>query len=280
MKPPVLTYYLLRYVHSEVLEEVFNVGILFVLHQEKKVVFKYPQRLSRIKNLYNGFSTSLIRTYLQSFEKKAKDLSRQGVGDLFPFEAGPEDFLVRDSSSLRFSEAKHVHFSQTDTKWLVDEYFRLYFSDYHQELTPKSVRHDDAYLLRYLEQQLKAKDDRLLNRLRHNVTVRSTATALKFELQWQNGTTNLVKTLGLDLKSEAAIKDKSLLIYGKLDFLKEKAIADHLRYDLIVSHPREHKLFPAYDQALDIIHQSTAPKQIVTEDQLDTYLQKIVETAR
>lgn len=279
MKPPVLTYYLLRYVHSEVLEEVLNVGILFVLHQEKQVVFKYPQRLNRLKNLYNGFSTSLIKTYLQSFEKKAKDLSRQDVGDLFPFEAGPEDFLVRDSSSLRFSEAKHVHFSQTNAWWLVDEYFRLYFSDYLKDASAKAGRHDDAYLLRQVEQQLKVKNLGVLNRIKHNVIISSAATKLKFDLQWQNGTTNLVKTIGLDLKSEGAIKDKSLLIYGKLDFLKKKAIVDHLRYDLIVSRPKERKLFRAYEQALDIIHQSSAPKQVVTEEGLDAYVQQIVETA-
>ena len=278
MKPPVLTYYLLRYVHSEVLEEVLNVGILFVLHQERQVVFKYPQRLNRLKTLYEGFSTSLIKTYLQSFEKKARTLSHPQKGALFPFAAGPEDFLVRDSSSLRFSDPKHVNFTQTDPQWLVDEYFRLYFSDYISAPPAKSG-HDDAYLLRQLESLLKEQDGGILHKVQHDVIVRNAATELKFDLQWKNGTTNLVKTIGLDLKSEGAIKDKSYLIYGKLDFLTEKAVSDQLRYDLIVSRPRERNLYRAYDQALEIMDRSLAPKKLITEDKLSAYVQQMVEEA-
>ena len=160
---------------------------------------------------------------------------------------------------------------------MVDQYFQLYFGEY---ATGKEVRvkHDEAYLNKKLVQALKtANSVAYSRRFEKNVIIESAKTSLKFDFRWQNGTTNLIKSVGFDLSDESSINDKSILLHGKLNFLGEKAAQENLRYDLFVSTPQKKNLFKAFDNALKILDSSTAPKKIITEDSYHDYVEKALE---
>ena len=76
------TYTILRYIHSQVLGEVFNVGILFSFLSQGKLVFKYPESLTRLKGLYRRFSESQIKAYQQGFARKAAELNAEWRSNL------------------------------------------------------------------------------------------------------------------------------------------------------------------------------------------------------
>ena len=277
------TYTILRYIHSQVLGEVVNVGILFSFPNQGKVVFKYPESLTRLKGLYRRFSESQIRAYQRGFAEKAAALNaewRSSSPSAFAKsirEVTPQDFLVEDATALQFSETKEGFLPGDNLEYVVDQYFRLYFGEY---VTEKETRdkHDEAYLNKKFLQALRTADPTAYaRRFVRDVVIESAKTSLKFDFQWQNGTTNLIKSIGLDLSDESSINDKSILLHGKLNFLGQKAKEENLRYDLLVSTPQKKSLFKAFNNALKILDSSEAPKKIITEDSYQAYVEKALE---
>ena len=287
------TYNLLRYVHSQTLGEVFNIGILFFFPSQNHIIFKYPERLTRLKGLYRDFSESHIRAYQKGFEKKALDLNSawknvspsafiKHINEI----SIAQDFLVEDATALQFSETKHGVLEGKSGRgrpamppsidYVVDQYFKLYFSDYLTD--DKNIyKHDEGFINKTFQQSLRKKSQEIFNKINRDIVIASERTALKFDFQWKNGATNLIKSVGFDLSDNESINNKSILLYGKLDFLTAKAEQDNLRYDLLVSHPQERKLYDAYDKALQILASSKAPKRIITEKEYDSYADNLVQ---
>ena len=277
------TYTILRYIHSQVLGEVVNVGILFSFPNQGKVVFKYPESLTRLKGLYCRFSESQIRAYQRGFAEKAAALNakwKSNAPSAFTksiWEVTPQDFLVEDATALQFSETKEGFLPGDQTDYIVSQYFELYFGEYADAKETRH-KHDEAYLNKKLVQALKtANSVAYSRRFEKNVIIESAKTSLKFDFRWQNGTTNLIKSVGFDLSDESSINDKSILLHGKLNFLGEKAERENLRYDLLVSTPQKRNLFKAFDNALKILDSSTAPKKIITKDSYHDYVEKALE---
>ena len=276
------TYHLLRYVHSQTLGEVFNIGILFFFPSENQLVFKYPDKLGRLKGLYHNFSESRIRAYQKGFESKALAL-RQELNSVSPLafdklisEITPQDFLVEDATALQFSETKHGALAGKSLNYIVNQYFKLYFSDYLTNEDPIS-KHDEGFIIKTFQQSLRKKSKDIFNKINRDVVIESDRTALKFDFQWKNGSTNLIKSVGFDLSDSDSINNKSILLYGKLNFLTAKAERENLQYDLLVSRPQGKKLYGAYDKAVEILASSSAPKRIITEKEFDAYSEKIAE---
>ena len=105
------TYSLLRYIHSQVLGEVVNVGMLFIFPEQRQVIFLHPARLKRLTSLYQAFPEHLVKASLRSFAKKSRAINRHW--DLFAdallrqsadaFIAA--EFLPSDDSALQFHAA-------------------------------------------------------------------------------------------------------------------------------------------------------------------------------
>ena len=277
------TYTILRYVHSQTLGEVFNVGILFSFPNQEKLVFKYPVSLARLKGLYRRFSESQIRAYQRGFEKRTAALNAEwesSASSAFAKgirEITPQDFLVEDATALQFSETKEGFLPGDNLEYIVKQYYQLYFGEYTSG-KETGHKHDEAYLNKKLVRALKAADRTAYDRrFERDIIIESARTSLKFDFRWQNGTTNLIKSVGLDLSDESGINDKSILLHGKLNFLSEKAKQENLRYDLLVSTPQKKSLFKAFDKAIRILDSSTAPKKIITEDSYRAYVEKALE---
>ena len=278
------TYTILRYVHSQTLGEAFNVGILFSFPNQEKLVFKYPEKLTRLKGLYQGFSESHIRAYQKGFEHRTIEFNAEWQNNspsAFAksiYEVTPQDFLAEDATALQFSETKEGFLPGASVEYIVDQYFQLYFGDYIEDKTV-AQKHDEAYLNKQLSTALKTVNQEVYQRhFVKDVLVASEQTSLKFDFRWQNGTTNLIKSVGFDLSDESSINDKSILLHGKLNFLGEKAERENLRYDLLVSKPQKKSLFKAFDNALNILDSASAPKKIITEDSYQVYAKSAIET--
>ncbi len=273
-------YTILRYVHSQVLGEVFNVGILFSFPNQQELVFKYPESLARLKGMYRRFSESQIKAYQRGFARKAAELNaewRNSSPSAFAkniLEITPQDFLVEDATALQFSETKQGFLSGDQVEHIVNQYFQLYFGEY-SEWKETRRKHDEAYLNKKLLHALRNANHQVCPpRFVRDVVIASVQTSLKFDFQWQNGTTNLIKSVGFDLSDESSINDKSILLHGKLNFLGEKAEKENLRYDLLVSTPQKKNLLKAFDNALKILDSSEAPKKIITEDSHQAYVER------
>ena len=114
-------YSLLKFTYSQVLGEVLNVGILFIIPKERKVIFKYPCNFNRISGLYKCFSTKAIETYCEEFESVEIDKNADfgNISNLIE-----KYYLPFDASSLRFDLPKPVLLQDNEFLEMIEQYFK------------------------------------------------------------------------------------------------------------------------------------------------------------
>lgn len=270
-------YSLLRYRHSYLLGEEFNVGILFWFPTESRLEFLYPHYLQRISKLYEDFSTKILRNYLKAFDKQAQKLTRKAEGDsdLFP-DSGLKShignyFLTEDSTALYFAEIKKGTYE--NRKQILEYYYEQYLSVY-DSARPREHK-DEQYILNKVEEGLKTANLSYTKEIKRNYTVETPYLSETFKYAWANGTVNLITPVGFDLQRKESITDKACTWKGKLETFKIKAEEENLRFDLIVSRPEERSLFKTYDNVLKLLEENEAPKEIVEEEKIKNYIDKI-----
>lgn len=275
------TYSLLRYIHSQVWGEVVNVGMLFLFPAQRRVIFLHPTRLKRLTSLYQAFPEQLVKAYLRNFAKKSQAINRDW--DLFAeallrqsadaFIAA--EFLPSDDSALQFDEPRTAVLYSDQVTQVAADFYHTYFAEYETASSP-ATRHNEDYLLRQYKRLLTHSQANIEEYLQPGITVQSDSVSLKSDLVWQNGTTNLVKSIGFDLLDAENINRKSLEYFGRLNFLTKVARQNHYRFDLLISKPQNPELHAAYDQARDILQSSPAPKVIVEEQEIERYTEKTI----
>jgi hypothetical protein len=102
-----------------------NVGILFIIPKERKLLFQYPKSFKRISLLYSNEFEKEIEKYCKEFEtiKTAKNALFNNVELLIS-----ELYLKPDASSLQFDKPKPVLCNPTNEilQNYFDEYFKFY----------------------------------------------------------------------------------------------------------------------------------------------------------
>ncbi len=279
----VFKYSVLKYVHSQFLGEELNLGIVLFFPNQNKLIFKSPKKISRFKYIYRTFTDSVIREYLQAFDEKAKVLSNEKLPESFQSILN-DYFLVKDASTLQFDEVKSVVLYTEDTEKIADQYFRLYFPDefplesvLNNEISTQQIRHvTDAEVTKAFKNLLLEKDKTIRKYLKPAFEIRNDKAHFKADLVWQNGTINAVKGISFDLNEEHSISDKALLVNAKLNYLREEASLQNIRFDLLVTAPAIKDLTKAYQNALQILSDINVNKQIITQDKLQEYTQRTV----
>ena len=268
--------------HSQALGESLNVGVLFVFPEERRVFFKAPERLKRLIDAYPTQSDSHIRSYLKTFENKAKQLDDAWEIEtdyelLEPKKFITKNFLYEDASALIFSEPNFVvKYTQNILK-IAEDYTCKLLTGYEAEQTEE--RHNERFIIRQYSKSLSQLDENILHKVvtaKEDLLIIAPKTELQFDFGWQNGTYNLVKAVSFDLKESSSINDKAVNLYGKLHFLNNLAIEKNYRFDLLVSRPQDKNLFKAYDRALEILEDSKTNKEIIEEEAILTYSERTV----
>ncbi len=268
------TYSLLQYVHSEVLNEHVNLGILFLFPQKQRVRFVFPQSLKRISGLYKNFADWQIKNYLNAFEKQCKVLNNNLVISAYKENISSlieKEFIIKECSSLRFS--KGFSFGAVDDlneDQIVNRYKSIYLSEYDDDSI--NLRHDESYLIKKFQQTLN-RFGSIKPFIIHGSIVKNNRTELKCDYKWVNGQVNYIKTLGFDLAEGSTINDKAILYKSKLDYLQKTLDLENSKIDIIVSKPTSVKLIPAYNDALDILSETTAPNKIIQENEIENYVE-------
>ena len=175
----------------------------------------------------------------------------------------------------RFSFTQPAVLYSDEINQVAADFYHTYFAEYDTTPSP-AARHNEDYLLRQYKRLLTRSQANIEEYLQPGITVQSDSVALKSDLVWQNGTTNLVKSIGFDLLDAENINRKSLEYFGRLNFLTKLALQEHYRFDLLISKPQHPKLHAAYYKAKDILQSSPAPKVIVEEQEIERYTEKTI----
>lgn len=277
------TYSLLQYRHSLWLGEAINVGILFQFPREEKIEF-VAGNAHRLKAIYPDFDQTVFNYLIKSIEKKLIEVN----GSLFSSIASKSDLkkyihssiLPEDATALQFKDPVSVVNTIGEPKNVIQEFSTLLLPGI---IAKKSeiIRHNENFLIRRYVGYIFEKDKSVDKKLERNKTIKANINQieieLKFDLAWQNGSTNLIKPLSFDLADEQSIQNKSTQYFGYLNLLANYAKEKNLRFDFLVSKPQNNDLIGSYESALGILAISNAPKRIITENNLQDYSEETIK---
>lgn len=265
------TYSVLKYIHSQFLGEELNLGIVLYFHNRNSLIFKYPKNIGRFNRIYKTFPGPVIKQYLRAFDEQAEWVSNKGLGEPLE-EILAKHFLVKDASTLQFSQVQTVVQYSEDVQKIADDYFRLYFPEEFPEAKEGKLKHiSDNQLAVSYKNLILARDSSAKRFLKPGLEIRNQHAHFKSDLSWQNGRLNAVKGVSFDLKEEGAITDKALLLSAKLNYLEAEVKELGVSFDLIVTNPKLGHLIGAYENALGLLEKIEVPKRIFTEDKLEDY---------
>lgn len=267
-----IKYSVLQYRHSQLLKEAVNVALLIYFPAEGRIEFVLGN-VNRIKLLYPEFSASFFQKFIKIIQTRVELLRNDVSGEIASF----DDFIHRniladDATVLQFTKSATSLISNLSFEKIVEDYANLFLPDRNADKDLR-VRHTEQFLIQKLKTSLFA-NKQVQSKVQINNSFEYNGLNFKFDLGWQNGSFNLVKTLSFDLLDETSIQNKAVTQFGNLTLLKNKAESENLRFDLIVSKPHAPRLFKAYDNALDVLDQIEVPKKVVEERQIAVYTEE------
>ena len=274
----IFKYCLLNYRPSYVLGEQVNIGILFLFADDNQVVFEFPNRLQRLTALFPNVDLNYIRKHLLAFQSKSKKLSKKNLFVAQQFnneELINNEFLIADANSFFFLDWKVGNYSDIDKT--VTHFKNQYFANY-QSLDDKS-RKDDDYLLKQFSEQIKGESNAAF--FQKNKKIEFKGFDWDFDLCWQNGTTNLVRSLSFDLKNKDYFIDKARKHFGAIAQLQMKGydVTDKC-FDFLVVRPSDQSLFKVYDNAIQILDGVPTKHRIIEENNLNNYISEAINTVK
>lgn len=282
MKTNFYTYCILKYKHSPYLDESINIGVLIYFADTHRFSFKYSKSLSRVKSIYENVPEKTIKEYIRQIDRLLK-VHQDIVNNLFPLnDLNLKTFLSRyilsnDSSVLQFS-----HFKTEPLREFSEDFIEKIILDkvFIDDIKPLSYQQQEPKLISKLISNLKESG---LNNYRHHndrfteeyVLINETGSEFKFDIAWQNGTLNLIKPIGFDLKEGRSILDKAHKNFGQFYDLQKEAEEKKLRYDLIIGKPKSKNLFKDYDHAIKLL-EKIENTSLIDEDNLREYSEKVI----
>ena len=281
-----IKYQVLKYVHSQFLEEKVNVGILFYAKETGLFYFRRPKNFKRINELYSDFEEWQLKNHLSAIEEKINLINSKKT-ELFSNDLLKENYLEEilrtDGTVLQFSRPRLIIENLDNIEHLIRNYYDLYFSNY--KVDSRRQKHDEEYLLKNFKEKLTSKKSSIQNFLKKDIIIISPRTNVKFEYSWRNDLDHLVKPISFDLEEENKINNKAILFYGQLNFISQEIIENNYSVDLLISGPslenENSKLQRAYENAIGILNEvNIKNKTIVSEKEVDRYAENVVSYIR
>jgi hypothetical protein len=268
---------LLKYRPSYILGEQVNIGILFIFTEDNKVFFSYPKNLARLTALYPNVDLQDTKRYLSAIQLKAnklcdKDLFIKTTADDFI----EKEFFLADANSFFFSDFKVGIYETEKIEKIVTHFTHQYLAAYDPSVP---ARKDDDYLVRKFTEGVKATGKPPL--YKKDVALSNGRVKAHFDICWQNGTTNYAKGLSFDFVKPESIQRKAVQWFGEIVQLGiGDAHFNSKRFDFWVVEPSNKQLFKPFDKALEILNSIPHNKRIITEKDINSYIEEAIETSQ
>jgi len=273
----VFKYSLLQYVHSELLGERINVGLLvFFPFAENSTVFIYPDNLKRLKSVYPDLQDKKVTTYLATIKSNLKPVSEYR---LYPSDFNintdfsrfiDNEILKIDDSAFQFSKLYESLLYTNDVSAIIESLYNEYFNYYQTKERAKNIT--DSIISSKLFERL----DKVRDKITRNPVIESDAFSYTFDAHWKNGTDNYVKSVSLDTSANS-IHQKSTSLIGNLFLLNDIKGTENNRYDIIIAPPADKNLFKDYANARKNIEKAPVKKQVFEYGEIEKYTENALE---
>lgn len=136
MNKGTFTYGLLQYHHSQLLGEVFNIGLIACFPESRRLEFLRPEKLLRLKYAYASIPEKTIKAYFKYFQARVDELNSQTeVFSSYDLNKSLQtflenEFLQADSSALQFGNYRTSVLYTNNIEHILNQLYNLYFSEY------------------------------------------------------------------------------------------------------------------------------------------------------
>lgn len=278
-------YSILQYVHSELLGERINIGlIVFFPFDNNHTAFVFPEHLKRLKSVYPDLNEKKIKYFLETINDKINNKDKLerlhstnfNIDDDF-FRFIDTEILKIDDSALQFSSLYESLLYTDNKQQIVNDLYLEFFNYYTIKSKPKPKYITESTITSRFINDLSSRLNNFDKKVKRNVTLGKADFKYTFDAQWQNGTTNYVKAVSFDIATANAIQQKSVNLFGSLSLLNGMEPLSNNRYDLIIAKPTLKSVFKDYDRALNIIDKAQVNKSIIEFDKLDAYTNQAID---
>ncbi|MFA7421412.1 MAG: DUF3037 domain-containing protein [Melioribacteraceae bacterium] len=217
-------YQILRYYPDVVAEEFINVGIVFFIPEERKLISKVIESSSRLNALYHGVDSKSVVHLLKNvngwLNTKGKELLEQlNHNDYSKIDAITYSILPPNDSSLRFSDVRSGITVNSDQTF--EDMFIRFVSKYERK-TESHSKDDTKAWNEYKKVFEKHSIDKRLRK--PDVKIKTTFNnEFEFSHGWKNGKWNFFKPISFDLATADNIRKK---VWEQVGFTQELLTSD------------------------------------------------------
>lgn len=281
MTRPLFKYCLLKYIHSDLLGEALNIGILFIFEETSQIRFRYPTNFTRIRNAYGrSFPQSVVNGILKGITKEVAQIGHAGqipieLQDSQTFDLLLNRLLVKDATVLRFDDF-HSAVQYSSEEHIVEDYYSLFFSHYDENEHTKP-KLDDDFISRSIKKLLFQRDSDYRKLIKNDVVVAAPKLPegnFMFDFSWKNDLYHYVKPIAFDFQDTKTINQKAATYYGYLSAVSETVTNSSI--DILTTRPQDKRLWQTYDKAIEMIDSVRLNKKIIEQRNFPEYADEVI----
>lgn len=216
-------YQILRYYPDVVAEEFINLGIVFFIPEERKLISKILENSSRLRSLYPGIDAKFVNKLLRNIDKwlntKGKELLDQlDHKDYSSIDSITHSILSPNDSSLRFSDVR------SGITLTMDQTFEDMFIRYVSKFEKKHESHSQDDHKAWTEYKKVFEKYSIEKRIKKpEIKLKTAFSEIEFDHGWKNGRWNFYKPISFDLATEENIRKKA---WEQVGFTQELLTSD------------------------------------------------------
>lgn len=262
------TFTVLRYVHDTGTGEFANVGVVLTSPEARFADAILRPTYGRLSKMFPGLDGDHFRRVIRHLQGRLDELSAQirEEMDLGQRPANALDLAHRviapDDSSFQWSPMGSG--LAGDLPATLESVYHRMVELYDERATNESRNDDDVWRVfrKGLEEQ------KILSRFRPKV-IGVKDDEITFNHAWKNHQWHCMESLSLDLLQAKSIRDKAHNWLGRMTSIKDTK--DKFRVYYLVGEPRIEGSRKAFEQALNVLHKTPVPHEIIREDEANDF---------
>ena len=262
------TYTVLRYVHDTGTGEFANVGVVLTSPAARYTDAILRPTYGRLAKMFPGMDGDHFRRVIRHLQSRFDELAarlREEI-DLGHTPANALELahsvIAADDSSFQWSPMGGG--LAADLPATLESIYQGMVERYDEK--PKSESRSDEVVWRTFRKGLEER--KVLSRF-HAKVIAVADDEVTFSHAWQNHQWHCMETVSFDLMQPKSIKDKAHNWLGRMTSVKDSPEIFRVYY--LVGEPQLEGSRKAFEQALNVLHKTPVPHEIVREHEADAF---------
>lgn len=262
------TYTVLRYVHDVGTGEFANVGVVLASPTARFADAMLRPTYGRLSKMFPGMDGDHFRRVIRHLQSRFDEISTR-LREEIDLDAMPGSALelacrviAPDDSSFQWSPMGSG--LSTDLSATLESIYQRMVECYSEKSKVESRSDEEVW--RTFKKGFEEK--KVLSRL-HPKTISVSDDEVAFTHAWKNHQWHCLETVSFDLMQPQSIKDKAHSWLGRMTSIRDAQ--EKFRIYYLVGQPHNESSERAFEQALNVLHKTPVPHEIVREHEAASF---------